>query len=233
RPVDTRIRPARSSAVKDVAVAITTDSTTSVRLKFPLITTRYPSVYAVAAPDDRKRRLPAPEAGTIAMLARDVAISNHRESGFVGCVFELSLVQEGNPYSAPQPPSITRLCPVIKADASEARNTTPPAMSRGRANRPSGVRSSRRVPCTSCPRSPCVRSVSTQPGASVLTLTPRFAQSSASALLSNSTPPFEAQYGTDRGRPPCPATELTLITDPPSWIAPPIYLQHRNKPVRL
>src|SRR5581483_6004106 len=68
---------------------------------------------------------------------------------------------------------------------------------------------------------------------SVFTRTPRFAQSSASALVSISTPPFDAQYGTERGNPPCPATELTLITEPPAPIAPPRCLQHRNTPVRL
>ena len=84
---------------------------------------------------------------------------------------------------------------------------------------PIGVWSSSRLPCTSCSSSPCVRSVSTQPGASVFTRTPRFAQSSASALVSISTPPLEAQYGTERSSPTCPATELILMIEPPP--APP------------
>ena len=61
------------------------------------------------------------------------------------------------------------------------------------------------------------------------------AQSSASALVISSTPPFAAQYGTDRRSPTCPATEVMLITDPPPFAAiqPPRCLQHRNTPVRF
>ena len=52
----------------------------------------------------------------------------------------------GHGYAAVQPPSITRLCPVMNEDASDARKTTPPAMSRGVPNRPIGVPDSMRWP---------------------------------------------------------------------------------------
>ena len=47
-----------------------------------------------------------------------------------------------------------------------------PTMSPAVAKRPIGVWYSSRLPCTSCSSRPCVRSVSTQPGASVFTRTP-------------------------------------------------------------
>src|SRR3970040_1610812 len=67
------------------------------------------------------------------------------------------------------------------------------------------------------------------------TRTPFGAQSSESALVSSSTPPLEAQYGTERFNPTLPATDEILITEPLpcSTIGVPRYLQQRKSPVRL
>ena len=80
-----------------------------------------------------------------------ITVPNRIEVGrlYPGALFGEAGVLEPRPYSAVQPPSTTRLCPVTNAEASLARKITAPAISRGVPNRPSGVRSKERAPCTS------------------------------------------------------------------------------------
>src|ERR1700728_2540816 len=76
--------------------------------------------------------------------------------------------------------------------------------------------------------------VSTPPGATPLTRTPRAMYSTASALVSIFTPPLDAQYAAEYGCPIMPAVETVLTMAPPCSSMPGSTARHmRNVPVRL
>jgi hypothetical protein len=77
--------------------------------------------------------------------------------------------------------------------------------------------------------------VSTPPGATALTRTPRPAYSTARALVKSTTPPLDAQYAADQGEPISPAFEATLTMLPSlaSSMWGRVALAMRNVPVRF
>ena len=85
------------------------------------------------------------------------------------------------------PPSTTKMCPVMKLALSDARKTAAPTSSSVFPNRRIGVRSN-----SSCPRgvpssSSAFRSVRNTPGAIAFTQTPECAHSKASDFVSDAT----------------------------------------------
>ena len=82
---------------------------------------------------------------------------------------------------------------------------------------------------------PALRSVATMPGATPFTRIPRCRYSAASALVSMSTPPFDAAYAAFHGLPTMPDTDVVLtITPPPaSSRCGSAYRHTRNVPRRF
>src|SRR5215472_1458056 len=104
--------------------------------------------------------------------------------------------------------------PVIYDDASLARNTAGPAISRAVAQRFIGTVATVAGPLTGSSHRLRLRSVAVQPGQSALTRTPSGAHSTASVLVSEISPALAAPYGLISGADATPATEATLITEP-------------------
>ena len=82
------------------------------------------------------------------------------------------------------PPSTGSVTPVMKAAASEARKSAPPATSSGTPQRPSGVRPMMVALRPSLPYTGAVMRLVIQPGASALTRMPSSAQAPASDWVS-------------------------------------------------
>jgi hypothetical protein len=96
------------------------------------------------------------------------------------------------PHQQVYPPSTTRLLPVKKLLASEARKTTAAETSRGSPTRAMGVNLSQSLYHSVRAIPILVSSVPMYPGEMELTRTPRFAHSPANDLVSMITPAFEA-----------------------------------------
>src|SRR3954466_1002832 len=96
------------------------------------------------------------------------------------------------------PPSIMTAAPVIDAAASEAMNAMSSAISAGAIQR--GIKLLRRAISTGSASAgidaaaPAMSGVFTPPGQMQLTRTPDFENSTASAFVSRTAPPFDAQY---------------------------------------
>src|SRR3954466_9805728 len=116
---------------------------------------------------------------------------------------------------AVMPPSTAIAWPVRYDAASLARNTTAPAISSARAQRPIGTRAIIASLTSWFSHSARLRSVAVQPGQSALTRTPRLAHSIATDRVRLTTAALDAPYGVTPGDPPSPATAATLTTAPP------------------
>ncbi len=116
--------------------------------------------------------------------------------------------------SAVWPPSSTSTWPVMYDDAALARNTAPPAISSGWAQRRIGTVATVAGPAVSSSHRLRFSAVAVQPGHSALTRTPSAAHSTASDLVSEISPALAAPYGARNGAALTPATEATLMTEP-------------------
>src|SRR5881409_3215241 len=94
-------------------------------------------------------------------------------------------------YWAVQPPSMKRALPVTNADASEARKTAAPAISRNSPHRPMGILSTNAWYFAGSLRSCLFISVANGPGQMALTVTPFAAHSNASTRVRLSSPALE------------------------------------------
>src|SRR5262249_49988778 len=147
---------------------------------------------------DRNRRL-APQAGpglehaTSSDIEREFA-SLYLGRGRRGVVTRKSRIsRDGGRYCcwksmgqnrpAEKPPSTNRTCPVMNADASEARKMAEPTRSAGWPMRLSGVLARPQSRMAGWDHSFCVRSVRMKPGAMALTRTPRSPHSMARARV--------------------------------------------------
>src|SRR3989442_12467886 len=106
--------------------------------------------------------------------------------------FANTLCEEGN-YRAVQPPSITRLVPVMREAAGEARNRIAPAISSIRPSRPRGIRLITQFRNSGSARNDRVIGVSRKVGAIAFTRMLDGASSTAIALVSPSSACFVMQ----------------------------------------
>src|SRR5258708_9936015 len=114
-----------------------------------------------------------------------------------------------------QPPSQAITCPVMNEDSSPARNATRSAISSGVPIRRIGVRDAMSSFAPGVVKYWRSIGVSMGPGAMAFTLIPLSARSSAAALVSPTSPVFDAMYAGRFGNPSRPAVELMLTIDPP------------------
>src|SRR2546423_13873035 len=109
--------------------------------------------------------------------------------------------------------------PVIEAAASDAMNAMSSAISGGAIQR--GMRLLSRAINTGSASAgmeaaaPAMSGVFTPPGQMQLTRTPDFENSTASAFVSNTAPPLDAQYAALYGWPSTPALDATVTMLPP------------------
>src|SRR6185437_3969076 len=108
-------------------------------------------------------------------------------------------------------PSMNRVAPVMKLDASDARNTAAGPSSAGSPQRPSGIFDSTAARTFGSFRSGVLISVANGPGQSALTLIRSAAHSSASVLVRRVNPPLLDAYGVRPGIEISPSMLDTLM----------------------
>src|SRR3984893_3154891 len=119
-------------------------------------------------------------------------------------------------YLAVQPPSMSRVCPVMSEAADEAKNTTAPATSMG-----SPMRCNAAMRSTTSARNAGFESASSVPGveinvgATALTVMLCLPHSTARHLVKCEMAALLAQYTDSVGNAANPACELILIMRPP------------------
>src|SRR5438477_10045792 len=139
-------------------------------------------------------------------------------------------------YAAVIPPSTRNVDPFTYDDSSLARNNAAFAISSGRAKRPGGMCTSRRLRRAGSASSSCSSGVSTGPGQSAFARMFLRANSTAISRVIDSTPPLLAVYAICGAAAPITATnDAVLMIDPPparnsAGIA---YLHPKKTPLRF